>query len=107
MRARAGVGKTFTHTQLAIALYNRDPSKASECPGKHCTGAKVVYGMDYVAEERQQQLNRTRTDILDHIRLTPDPLLVIEEYDKLDCASRAMLRQLIQHPELGGTWFNR
>ncbi len=36
-----GVGKTYTHTLLARALYNRDPAAAGECPGEHCRGAKV------------------------------------------------------------------
>lgn len=36
-----GVGKTFTHTLLARALYNKDPASATACPGTACMGAKV------------------------------------------------------------------
>ncbi len=36
-----GVGKTYTHTLLARALYNSDPARANECPGEACRGAKV------------------------------------------------------------------
>jgi hypothetical protein len=36
-----GVGKTLTHQLLARALYNRQPSDALECPGRHCYGYKV------------------------------------------------------------------
>ena len=36
-----GVGKTFTHTLLARALYNKDPAAAADCPGEQCKGAKV------------------------------------------------------------------
>jgi hypothetical protein len=32
---------------------------------------------------------------------------VIEEYDKLDCPSRGMLRQLMSNPELGNVTLNR
>lgn len=39
-----GVGKTYTHTLLARALYNREPAKATACPGEHCLGAKVRGG---------------------------------------------------------------
>lgn len=39
--AFAGVGKTFTHTLLARALYNSQPDRAHECPGVHCIGRKV------------------------------------------------------------------
>ncbi|EFJ49257.1 hypothetical protein VOLCADRAFT_89984 [Volvox carteri f. nagariensis] len=95
-----GTGKTFTHTLLAKALYNRDLATAKSCPGEGCAGAKVLYGITYTAEERSGQLAMVREAILDHLRSTPQALLVIEEYDKLDCASRSMLRQLVQHPEI-------
>lgn len=34
-------------------------------------------------------------------------LLVVEEYDKTDCESRGLLRQLLQHPELANTSWSR
>ncbi|PNH04121.1 hypothetical protein TSOC_009755, partial [Tetrabaena socialis] len=34
-----GVGKTYTHTLLARALYNRDAAGVVECPGADCRGA--------------------------------------------------------------------
>ncbi|GIL78238.1 hypothetical protein Vretimale_7611 [Volvox reticuliferus] len=95
-----GTGKTYTHTLLARAMYNRDPSKALSCPGPGCTGVKVLYGMSYIESEQETQLEMVRRAVMEHIRSTPDPILVIEEYDKLDCKSRAMLRQLVRHHEL-------
>ncbi len=39
-----GVGKTFSHTLLARALYNTHPLQATQCPGPDCRGAKVSVG---------------------------------------------------------------
>ncbi|KXZ47581.1 hypothetical protein GPECTOR_34g740 [Gonium pectorale] len=102
-----GVGKTFTHTLLARALYNRDPAAAGECPGDGCKGAKVLYGMSYLESDRASQLSAVRDAVLDHLRSTSNPLLVVEEYDKLDCESRGMLRQLVRHPELSNASMSR
>ena len=40
-------------------------------------------------------------------RSVSDPLIVIEEYDKLDCPSRGMLRQLMQSPDMANASLNR
>ena len=56
---------------------------------------QVLYGMDYLSSERDRQHAFLRSAVLDHLRRAPAALLVIEEYDKLDCPTRAMLRQLI------------
>lgn len=68
---------------------------------------QVVYGLDFTQLKQTSELDLTRNAILDHIRNTPDPLIVIEEYDKLDCPSRSMLRQFMQHPELANGTFSR
>ncbi|KAG2448912.1 hypothetical protein HYH02_006260 [Chlamydomonas schloesseri] len=102
-----GVGKTFTHTLLARALYNRDPAAAVDCPGEQCKGAKVLYGLNYLEGDRAGQLGQVRAAVLDHLRSTPNPLLVVEEYDKLDCDSRGLLRQLVRHPELANSSMSR
>lgn len=57
--------------------------------------SQVLYGMDYLSSERDRQHAFLRSAVLDHLRRAPAALLVIEEYDKLDCPTRAMLRQLI------------
>lgn len=57
---------------------------------------QVLYGMDYISAEREKQHEYLRAAVLEHLRRSPQSLLVIEEYDKLDCATRAMLRQLIE-----------
>lgn len=54
--------------------------------------------MDHINAEREQQHRYLRKSILDHLHQHPEALLVIEEYDKLDCATRAVLRQFITAP---------
>ena len=59
---------------------------------------QVLYGMDYVAAAREAQHEHMRSALLAHVRLHPQSLLVVEEYDKLDCATRGLFRQLIENP---------
>lgn len=92
-----GVGKSLTHWLAARALYNADPLADSRCPGHACTGYKVLYGMDYVSAERAEQHAYLRAALLDHLKQVGNALLVIEEYDKLDCPTRAMFRQLFEN----------
>ena len=40
-----GVGKSLTHLLAAKALYNTNPMAADKCPGHHCAGYKVRYGV--------------------------------------------------------------
>lgn len=58
------------------------------------TAWQVVYGMDFIAEERTAQHRLLRASLLDHLSSVRRALVVIEEYDKADCDTRAMLRQL-------------
>lgn len=63
--------------------------------------------MDYVAEERAHQQAVLRTGLLDHVRRTPEALIVVEEYDKLDCAMRGFFRQLLENGAVGNATLNR
>ena len=51
--------------------------------------------MDHINAERAQQHWYLKHSLLKHLRQYTESLLVIEEYDKLDCPTRAILRQLI------------
>jgi hypothetical protein len=64
-----------------------------------CRCAQVVYGQDYLAPEAGDRLAALRREVLGHLAGGRDTLLVVEEYDKLDCAARGMWRQLLAHPE--------
>lgn len=94
-----GVGKTFYHKLLAESLYNMTglAGRAPSCDpgGQDCPGYRVIFGTDYLAAERDQQASRLRASVLGHLQKYPESVLVIEEYDKVDCQSRSMLRQLL------------
>ena len=51
--------------------------------------------MDYINADSKQQHWYLRKTVLDHLHRYPESLLVIEEYDKLDCSARNVLRQLV------------
>lgn len=92
-----GVGKSLTHMLAAKALYNSHPLADDQCPGRSCPGYKVVYGMDYVVNDRQNQHNLLRAALLSHLRSVRRAVIVIEEYDKAGCETRSMLRQLFNN----------
>eukprot|EP00803_Ostreobium_quekettii_P004257 evm.model.scf_468.10 EVM.evm.TU.scf_468.10 scf_468:65138-67318(+) len=116
-----GVGKTLTHTLAARALYGLEGASAStelvaddnfwagwgiprlestlECPGRGCAGYKVLYGMDYVESDRERQRIALRDAIVSHMMAFQESFVVVEEYDKLDCGTRSMLRQLVMNPK--------
>ncbi|KIY93233.1 hypothetical protein MNEG_14729 [Monoraphidium neglectum] len=61
--------------------------------------------MDYLIAEKGARLEALKEQLLAHLRVTAEALVVIEEYDKLDCEARGLWRQLLQHPErLNITW---
>lgn len=97
-----GVGKSLAHGALAAALYRSDPAAAAStttgppCPGRGCPGYRVVFGLDYAPGlEAETSLAALRSALLDHAAAHPQSLIVVEEYDKLDCGARAMLRGLV------------
>ena len=68
---------------------------------------QVLYGMDYVAGERGRQLALLRGALLGHLGGHPEALVVVEEYDKLDCPTRAFLRQLLEGARTGNVSAHR
>jgi hypothetical protein len=68
---------------------------------------QVIYGTDFLAAEAADRIDTVRRQVVSHMAAAPDALLVIEEYDKLDCAARGMWRQLLQHPEIANITSHR
>lgn len=58
-----------------------------------------MYGLDYLVSEAAARLDHLRREVVAHLSVTPEALLVVEEYDKLDCPARGLWRQLLAHPE--------
>lgn len=68
---------------------------------------QVVYGLDYLVSESASRLDALRAEVVSHLAASPEALLVVEEYDKLDCSARGLWRQLLQHPERANITSNR
>ena len=95
-----GVGKTLAAALTAAALFappGRDPADpAWACPGWACPGYRVFFGMDFGGGERGgAQLAATRRALASHAAAHPAALIVVEEYDKLDCAARGLFRAML------------
>jgi hypothetical protein len=91
-----GVGKSLTHALAARALFARDPAAPGlRCPGPDCAGYRVLQGLDYGAEARAAQHAALRGALAAHAAAAPQALIVIEEYDKLDCHMRGFFRTLL------------
>ncbi len=63
--------------------------------------------MDYLVAEKSARLASLRESLISHLRRSPESLVVVEEYDKLDCDARGLWRQLLQHPERANVTWDR
>lgn len=63
--------------------------------------------MDYLRSERAQQHALLRAALMEHVRSHPEALIVIEEYDKLDCATRGFFRQLLENARSANVTLDR
>lgn len=57
---------------------------------------QVFSGLDYVSADRNLQHAALKTALVEHLKKSPQALIVIDEYDKMDCETQFMFRQLIQ-----------
>ena len=103
-----GVGKSMFHSALARAVYDVGASEEGDrvggragCPGSGCRGYKVIFGTDYVARERDAQARMLRDAVTRHLERFPESIIVVEEYDKLGCPARGMLKQMLEHGSSG------
>lgn len=99
-----GVGKSYFHQLAAQVLYNGENAnkvQGQHCPGRHCAGYKVLFGMDYTTHDRDEQHAMLQKALLDHVSLHPQSFIVVEEYDKLDCYMRGFFRQILQGGKVG------
>eukprot|EP00740_Mantoniella_antarctica_P023277 CAMPEP_0198679992 /NCGR_PEP_ID=MMETSP1468-20131203/3812_1 /TAXON_ID=1461545 /ORGANISM="Mantoniella sp, Strain CCMP1436" /LENGTH=121 /DNA_ID=CAMNT_0044419481 /DNA_START=303 /DNA_END=668 /DNA_ORIENTATION=+ len=87
---------------------NSDTFRTSkQCPGRDCPGYKIIFGTDYTVAEQEEQGRMLRDAIIDHLRVFPEAVVVIEEYDKMGCPARGMLKQLLDKGTAANTTFYR
>lgn len=68
---------------------------------------QVLYGLDYTASDQKRQHELVKEAVIEHIKFHPQSLIVIEEYDKLDCRTRGLLKQLIDSSHSTNVSINR
>ncbi len=68
---------------------------------------QVFSGLDYVSADRSQQHAALKTALVEHVKKHPQALIVIDEYDKMDCSTQFMFQQLIQGSHNAGIAMNR
>lgn len=103
-----GVGKSLTHRVLAHTLWRVRDKERHMCPGPACPGYYRIFGVDYTTGDQAGQLHALRQSLVRHLRRYPEALVVIEEYDRMDCVTRGFIRQLLDRGDLGaggaGVW---
>ena len=55
----------------------------------------LVFGADYVTSEARAQARVLRDAVFVHLSRFPESVVVIEEYDKMSCPARGVLKQLL------------
>ena len=74
--------------------YYASERKKKTCPGELCPAYKILFGAEYVEKDRERQKRMIVSNLRAHLRRYPESVVVIEEYDKLPCEVRSVLRQL-------------
>lgn len=73
---------------------------STECPGNGCPAYKVLYGMNYLEEKKEDQYEELKKAIIKHLKKYKQSILVIEDLDKFTCDTRIFIRQFLNHPQL-------
>jgi hypothetical protein len=77
------------------------------CPGSDCPGYLLVFGADYVTSEARAQARALRDAVFAHLSRFPESVVVIEEYDKMSCPARGVLKQLLDKGRDADVAFHR
>lgn len=103
-RKNGGGGKAYGEMLASVARnvvtggvrgsYYAAGRKKKTCPGELCPAYKILFGAEYVEKDRERQKRMIVSNLRAHLRRYPESVVVIEEYDKLPCEVRSVLRQL-------------
>jgi hypothetical protein len=98
-REEQNSGKKKAKNMMRSAMRNfvqkvSSDGKKKTCPGALCPAYKILFGAEYVEKDRARQKRMIVSNLRAHLRRFPESIVVIEEYDKLPCEVRSVLRQL-------------
>jgi Cdc6-like AAA superfamily ATPase len=91
-----GVGKSWTTRVTAQALFSAEPVLPQRCEAGRppCRALLQIGSYSFVAESRHARFVQLRQTIAEHVRLHPEALIVLEEFDRFDCGLRDMIREV-------------
>ena len=107
-RPRVGrVARAVRESDLVGFRKERNRERRGSCPGPDCPAYAIVFGTDYASSEAEAQSAALRDALLRRLRSYASSVLVVEEYDKMGCAARGVLRQLLEKGERDEAEFKR
>lgn len=91
-----GVGKSWTARVTAQALLSHEPLLPSSCEPEEapCRALLQLSAYSFHAPERLERREPLRDRIRQHVNKMPESIFVVEDYDRLDCSLRDMLRDV-------------
>ena len=106
-RAARRVARAVRESDLVGFRKERNRERRGSCPGPDCPAYAIVFGTDYASSEAEAQSAALRDALLRRLRSYASSVLVVEEYDKMGCAARGVLRQLLEKGERDEAEFKR
>ena len=90
-----GVGKSWTTRVTAQALFSRDALLPQRCEATRapCRALLQIGSYSFVAAAREERFAELRHKIAEHVRQFPEALIVLEEFDRMECGLRDMVRE--------------
>ena len=67
------------------------------CTRSLCPAYRILFGTSYLSDDADRKFSELRHNLVRHVRGYRESLVVIEEYDKMDCRSRGLLKELIDY----------
>jgi DNA polymerase III delta prime subunit len=91
-----GVGKSWTSRVTAQALFSTEALLPHKCEPTEppCSALLQISAYSFPATTQELRFQQLRERIAAHVRHMPESLIVFEDFDRMDCALRDMLRDV-------------
>lgn len=91
-----GVGKSWTARVTAQALLSNEPQLPSKCEPEEapCRALLQISAYSFAATDKATRLQQLQERIRAHVERWPEAVLVLEDFDRMDCELRDMLRDV-------------